>query len=339
MRGCEYFTESYPFASDKKHIVHQLNNYKMSNPKRHHYLPEFYLNYFTDVNNKFWVYHRDRKKYVLQTPVNTTVEGYRYTLFKENGEKDNRIEEFLSQIETDTKPLLEKLNNGEIISDNEKGKLATFIALQKTRVPETEKTYYELSEKLTKLYVSYDYYSEEKAKSILEELEKETGEKFNVNPKEFYDFIQKKKYSLAYPKEEYLITMLKEAEEIRNHLSNMKWRFLFAQQTNSNYITTDNPFITYPPKNHNKLLGVGILTPGASNLIPLTSKVLLMMFDKGDNISKMEITEEHVSKLNYNIVSYFDNFIISKNKIQLENIVDTLKIYEWERGERVYTSK
>jgi hypothetical protein len=69
-----------------------------ANPKRHHFLPEFYLNGFAR-DGLLWLYDRGRKQYRRQTPHNTAIIGHYYTFENEKGEKDYSVENgaFLNQ--------------------------------------------------------------------------------------------------------------------------------------------------------------------------------------------------------------------------------------------------
>src|ERR1043165_1464790 len=70
----------------------------MAKPKRHHYLPEFYLAGFTldgARESTFTVFDRDECQFREQTPPNTAVRGYYYAVEDEaTGEKSMHVEEF-----------------------------------------------------------------------------------------------------------------------------------------------------------------------------------------------------------------------------------------------------
>ena len=66
----------------------------MSSPKRHHYLPDFYLQSFCG-NGFIWVYDRELREYRKQTPINTAVKSNYYAFRDENGVRNNEIEAIL----------------------------------------------------------------------------------------------------------------------------------------------------------------------------------------------------------------------------------------------------
>jgi len=63
----------------------------MAAPKRHHYLPRFYLKRFAQAG-KLWVYDRQEDKYRHQTPQNTAVIGNYYSFTTPTGEKNTDLE-------------------------------------------------------------------------------------------------------------------------------------------------------------------------------------------------------------------------------------------------------
>ena len=84
------------------------------NPKRHHFLPEFYLNGFAR-DGLLWLYDRDRKQYRRQTPHNTAIIGHYYAFENQEGEKDYSVEKFLSVIEGKAKATIERLERRDSI--------------------------------------------------------------------------------------------------------------------------------------------------------------------------------------------------------------------------------
>lgn len=50
----------------------------MSTPKRHHYLPRFYLDRFTD-RGRLYLFDREEAEHRIQTPKNTAVQTHFYT--------------------------------------------------------------------------------------------------------------------------------------------------------------------------------------------------------------------------------------------------------------------
>ncbi len=110
----------------------------MSNKKRHHYVPIFYLIEFTDSDEKVFVYRKDDARLVLhQKPDNTGFRKYYYAQPVENGGRDyNALEDQFCIIETKWGDFISKARRGEV-GPKELDTLVQFIALQHVRVPAT----------------------------------------------------------------------------------------------------------------------------------------------------------------------------------------------------------
>ena len=129
----------------------------MSKPKRQHFLPIFYLKNFCE-KGIFWVYDRNKNEYRKQTPKNTGILK-KYYNFKESNSKEcygieNKV---LSDIETETKPIIDKIHNKKMISLHEKIILTIFISFLRFRVPCFEKEHNYIIDKFLKTYYKIDF--------------------------------------------------------------------------------------------------------------------------------------------------------------------------------------
>ena len=95
----------------------------MSTPKRHHYLPQFYLENFCQ-NDGFWVFDREKNEFRQQTPKNTALKSHYYSAEDQDGAKHTEIELLLSRIEGHAKLVIAKLHARDTISKDEKKELA-----------------------------------------------------------------------------------------------------------------------------------------------------------------------------------------------------------------------
>src|SRR4030067_2669793 len=115
----------------------------MSSPRRHHYLPQFYLRGFCR-DDAFWIFDRERNEFRIQTPINTTVQTHYYSFQRKDGTLDTKLESYFSEIDSLTAPIIAKTEGREQLSLEEKHLLSVFVALQKSRVPDFEKRHDEL---------------------------------------------------------------------------------------------------------------------------------------------------------------------------------------------------
>ncbi len=295
----------------------------MSTPKRHHYLPQFYLEGFCR-DDLLWVYDRDKKEFRQQAPINTAVQKYYYSFENDNGERDAEVEGLLSLVETYTKPIIDKLNNREYIDETEKETLSIFIGFLYSRVPSFEKTYNDNTERLLRHMNKVIFSDEKRTEQILRKYERDTGKKIDISAKELSEFaLDDNRYYIEIHRNKSLQMMLDLCKKLPIYFVQMDWLFLFAPR-NSSFITTDDPFVLIPPRELPNNAPYGIATKGTQKFVPLSQKVCLAMFDRGNKINIKEANRDEVRGLNLSIVSRSDRFVIARDKALVKNVVETV---------------
>ena len=304
----------------------------MNIPKRHHYLAQWYLKNFTDKEGYFWIFDRKKNEYRKQTPKNIALQINYYTFLDKDGKKNVEIENFFSIIEGKTKPIVTKINSRTPINLNEKIILATFISYQKMRVPDFEKKYNESYEKMLKKFNELITSSKEKATLFIKRYEKATGKKANITPEKLIDFIQGDRYYVKVPRGRSLQAMLNIGKDLISFFLNMDWVFLQSPKKSS-FVTSDNPVILVPPGNYdpNSFDGVGIITPGAKNIIPLSQRTCLVMADYGQRILWRVANQKEVRVINLFLAINSNRLLIARDKPLLKRIVKIIKAKETPR--------
>lgn len=128
--------------------------------------------------------------------------------------------------------------------------------------------------------------------------------------------------------------MLELSVDIAICFRQMEWLFLYAPDKKS-FVTTDNPVALESPDLEPKnFLGDSIVTPGAIKLVPLSQRICLIMFDRGNLIGYKNTTREIVRKINIMIAICADRFLIGRDEALVRNLVNTTKINQWERKGR-----
>ena len=302
----------------------------MNEPKRHHYLPQFYLKNFCK-NDFLWIYDRDNNEYRQQTPINTAVKKKYYTAIGPDGKSHNEIESVLANIEDKTKHIIEKINRKYSIDLEDKCILAIFMAFLYVRVPEFEMEINELTEKFLKRYNKLVIPNEKQAEIVIKQFAK-TKDQENLSPKKMLNFVRNENYRIKVPRQHSLRTMYFLAREFPLIFIQMDWQFWYSSK-NSSFITSDNPFVVTRPQNYNGPYGIG--TKGAKKLVPLNQKVCLVMCDKGESVINRQVSSKDVRSVNGLIALECNRFLISKDKFLLESLVKNSKIDKWRKKSRV----
>jgi hypothetical protein len=292
----------------------------MNKPKRHHYLPQFYLNFYCRGGG-LWLFDRERREYRQQTPKNTALKQHYYSTEATDGEKDTRIEELLSIVEGHAKIVIDKLVAREAITHNEKEELAIFVAFMIGRVPGFEKSVNEVHEQLIRHMCEVAFSDEARVQAIMDDRERDTGEKPEVSAKDLVNFQKRGEYDIGIHRNASLELMLSLSMDLANYFQQMDWCVHHAP-SKSTFITTDNPFVLIPPKHRGpRLYGTGIITPGAMKVFPLAPSACLVMYDHGNDISHRELDAPKVRSMNNILACHSDRFVIARDEVHLRSVV------------------
>lgn len=90
--------------------------------KRHHYIPEFYLEGFTDIDDMLciWIYEKGKDKSIKTNTKNAAVRRHFYTFTTIDGNKDSEtFEDALAWIEGEAGSVFKKIKKQYPLSDHE----------------------------------------------------------------------------------------------------------------------------------------------------------------------------------------------------------------------------
>ena len=85
----------------------------MNAPKNQHFVSAVYLRRFCDADGRIHTYDLEKKEFRSNKPENVATKKHIYTI-THNGAKDVRIEEFMSEIETNYGEIIKKIEEGSI---------------------------------------------------------------------------------------------------------------------------------------------------------------------------------------------------------------------------------
>ncbi len=298
----------------------------MNTPKRHHILPRFYLNGFCR-NERLWVFDRELKTIRQSTPANTCVKKHYYSFTDNEGKKTTEVEEWLALIEGEAKPIIDKINAGDRLTIDEKYVLSVFIGTMMDRGTDFEKQVQKFQGRMTEMIADMIFSDVERTKSVYKQMERETGKKIDYPADKLVEFHKRGEYEIKILRNASLELFPKVAVDMAGIFPQMDWVVCHAPKRSS-YITIDNPFVLVPPVDHNpkSFYGIGIATPGAKKVFPVSQKTCLLIGDKGDNITHVEVDQKSVRQANMYVSYYTDRFLIGRDRELVENIVRTTNL-------------
>lgn len=211
--------------------------------KRHHYIPRFYLNGFVDPNNMpyIWAYEKGNPNIIKAPSENIAVQKHYYSFTTQEGNRDSEtLENALAKMEGQVAPIFRKIKNHESLDEQERGLFATFLALIMIRVPNFRENSWERPfAELTKEMHMMSATDIERLKSMVESLERDTGNKIDTPIEEFQKFILNGRYGIKV-NPQFGLGALALIKDIAPIFYRMKWTFLTATD-DYKFVTSDNP--------------------------------------------------------------------------------------------------
>ena len=309
--------------------------------KKQHYIPQFYLKNFSQDGERVYIYDKakgERGEIRYQTTVEVAHQNHFYTYRTKKGTKEN-LEDFFCQFEGDAATIIEKVHKERKITQEEKEKLALFVAFLHTRTPaskaRTEEMINKTGEKISRMMFKIE--PKERLKKFFKEKEgREFSDEeiddlvdFAVNPK-------RSRIEFEVPNEYWIKLMLETGAEIAPLFFGMDWLFVF---TDSPYalITSDNPFLLVPPDDHDRFWGVGLMTDKAQKIIPLRSDMCLIMGDfKEDPVIKFgDVEKSFFRQVNEHLILECERFCFSPEEGKLQKLVKELKPYNMPKIDKI----
>lgn len=226
-----------------------------SEPKRHHFVPKFYLRNFADNKKRIRMYERASKKKPIVTSVsNAAVESGFYTVIEESGEESQKVERLLAVIEGEAKAAIVRLLKGQFPPDPEsRNFLALFLALQILRTPEHRRQY----------EASVDYVQKVLLEGWTPDYAHERLEQAGIKPSdeavaEIMDVVQNPdRYRFVPHQNEHIKIMLSVASQIASVIGARAW--LLGHCKTTTFITGDHPVVwNSRPSETSRYVGVGI---------------------------------------------------------------------------------
>ena len=300
----------------------------MSEPKRHHYIPRFYLEGFRpDSEEYLHVFDREKSELRKQTPLNTMVSKYYYSFEDVDGSKNTEIESSVLRIvERVAKQVIDRLNNRESICLEERLDFALFVAFMMNRTPDFERSLNTVTSGIIKKITSIGTSNDEWFTQFADSYKKDTDKEFNLTAEELNNLIQNSRLEL-HPNMR-LWYMLELSQTMSNYFSQMNWAVLHCPD-NCSFVTTDQPFTVVDTKSSTRgFFGAGLIDDDVKKIIPLSKKTCLEMLDHGNSITHHDIDDELVRQINLTVAVGSDRYVIGDSRSLLSGIASEIQSFE-----------
>lgn len=220
---------------------------------RHHYVPRFYLERFTDQKGRLDAYQRNTRKRLKTTTANVAVETNLYTIIDIDGDENDHAEKIISDIETRLAPAFDDLVSGTWPPSHEtRGLIANFIALQATRTRESFHAISAIADRAFKLGINL--LTREQMRELVDESLDEVVDDEELD-EIIADFRDEDGYRVVPSNNELVTTMLEAAADLVQPVADRKW--FLERSKKPLIITSDAPVHLWSPPGP---YGVGVIT-------------------------------------------------------------------------------
>lgn len=252
-------------------------------PRRNHYIPQFYLkNFSQDQEN---IYRLDKftgEIRLLPIPV-VGFQNDLYTYRNNSGEQES-LESTFSEIEARATQVIQMLRSGQTIADQDKADLSLFLSCQMVRTPafqtQLESAHAELHSRIMRMSISMT--PPERIQEIMNELGEAISPDQARDAIEFATDVQRSRFNFEFPPEYWIKHMLKLTTDIYPLFYICDWEIRHSV-TPFGYLTSDHPFLLIPGEKPHSFDGVGLLTPKAKKVIPLTADICLIAHEPSED--------------------------------------------------------
>lgn len=298
-------------------------NLGMSKPKRHHVLPECYLDGFTR-EGILWLFDRSTNEFRPQTPKNTAVMGHYYAILNEHGEKDYGIEGLLSEFEGLGAPVIRKLEQGDAIGPEERVNLAYFVTFLFNRVPRFEREIDEVADATAKAMLKKTFPTLE---VVAAHLASTPDPERSYSAEQFFQFIHGEEFTLEGNRNNTVRTMLEQTPPLAKEIAFMDWTIAHADERSA-FVTTDSSFGYLVPE---ELRGTGAPVYGIASekivkAVPLSSRIALVIGRRGADLEHVRYGRDKVREINVAVAIECERYVIGPDEALVRNVVRRSKV-------------
>jgi hypothetical protein len=252
--------------------------------RNQHYIPQFYLNYFTDpsvppmYSPYVWIYDKKDESIKSKAPKNIAFEKGYNDIVDAEGNISSIVEDQFQEIESEVSKVFKKIINLKYISRKERLSLCKFISSMRGRVPEFREIFKDIV-----------------GSGDIKELSNEKFDFENLSSNISMDSVVR-------------VTLL-----ASHLLLRMDWSLLIAPQEIS-FITSDNPVVVRDQNNINmKFCGFSSSTE-VQVTFPLTQQICL--FGSWGRYRKVveNVSIEEVKEINFETFKYANKYLFSSSR-------------------------
>jgi len=266
-----------------------------SQPRRHHYVPRFYLARFADQKDRISVYDRTTGRVFASNAKNLAVETDFYQLAEEYGLPSTYLEETLAALEGDAANALREVDTLGTIPRGHRSVLAPFLGIQLLRTAQTRDVIRDMTEWSGGILAQIEIGNRLRAGQFETEAERQLAEQSIQAFAEGRIQIR--------PSEQSLVGLsLSRLEDIIRYLSE-GWNWLVVMTTGA-FLTSDHPVtLLGEPEHYSPATNVGVAN-ALEIWLPITPRrALVLSRDHSLSSPLVGIPNDHLRAINHRIAA------------------------------------
>lgn len=281
----------------------------MSEPKRHHHLPESYQAGFCE-KGRVWVYDRETGKFRRDKPVNVAARTHDYTIYRSGEVKDTRVEKFFAAVDGAAVPLMAKLRVKEQLTADERQTFAWYLAYFATRVPRFRRRVNEEETARRKLHDREHLKSPAQLQELIDRSDLTAEERAQADAQLMFEMLKSEEYSVSLNHDYQVRLLFETGAELQPHFHDMNWIVGHATGR-AQFVTTDNPVVE--------------AASGAFMTFPIAADTGLMLMptnaDKVRQIHK-DIPADLVHMTNVETARASERLVLARDESYLRQVVN-----------------
>lgn len=286
------------------------------NPKkRHHYIPVFYLNGFTNKNGCLYIYDKVDKPVFESSPEGIAYENHYFSFMTPHGERDSEtVENNIMLLEGEFARVVKKIHNCEDLTVDDRIVFALFMASMIVRIPNMRDNIRKSTGETIKHISVFMASHKENFERMMEKYERDTGKQIGMNVEELRQWMKNPdNYDVTVDKQYAIAMALSLLENFARVFFQMKWAFLRATD-DYKYMTGDNP-LQYIDPTHNprSFYGVGLANKNIEVSLPLSKEICAFGSWKYRE-GYIQANNQHVKHLNKMAVTASVRFVFADKK-------------------------
>jgi hypothetical protein len=298
----------------------------MTDPKRQHFLPKFYLEGFTN-NGVVAVFDRKLNEIRIQQPVNTCVIGHFYTIEDKAGYKHFELEQLLSEYETKSSQVIKKISRMEAINADERTDLAIFIAFAACRTPDIVDSLKIFNSNLIRDTAKRMFVNINEVKTRMRGKPNApmSEEELEAEAHALVEYAQSGQYEVKTSHSWAIGMAMKMAFKIAPILAGRDWVIFHRNKEKQSFVTTDAPvLLSTVARRENSFWGIGFGNTDALVLFPLTESCILAIYGSDGDLKHCTAGAEQVRQMNLAIAERCQRFVIGRDEALVRSLTDKL---------------